>query len=183
MVKYKKSDQHFIKTKKDCTSSELPFIRNPQPLFQTIVESSRISHYNLDDSDTYFLKVSSKESHILYTAAQDNVGAELEAEQSLKLGQAQECTIISAATLQQAIDLIEGDYTEETLLTEPEVDTHEDQKQFANAVANFRELLQPKSLGSLQSAKAFVHLVRVARRSSKEDISKALGSKKNHAIL
>lgn len=184
MIKYEwLSKQTFKKIKPECISSDLLLISNPQPLLKTLLESSIISHYTLDNSNTHILKVSSKESHVLYTAANGEIGGELEAEQTLTLKGSESCSTITANTLQEAVAQIEGAVTQETLTTEPQVGNQSDQKQFTNSVSSFRDFLQPKSLGTLQSAKAFVHLVRVARRSNKEDISKALGSKKNQPIL
>lgn len=183
MVKYKWVDAHvFTKVKDECFSLDLPLINNPQRLLETIVVSSRSSHYTLDDSNGYLLKISSTEKHILYTTVHEDVGGELETEQVLTLKETQTCQIVPGNTIQEAIAQSGDDITQETLTTQF-LYTHEDQKQFINAINSFREFLQPKSLGTVQSAKAFVNLVRLARRSSKEDIAKALASKKNQPIL
>lgn len=183
LVKYKWiGTNNFTKTKQQCSSVDVLYRSNTQPLLETIVESTRSSHYTLDESNTYIAKVSSKETHVLYTTVHENIGGELNAEQSITLKETQKCKIVSATTLHEAIVEIGDAITQETLITEyfyPQ----EEAKLFTNAVNNFWSYLQPKSLGSLQSAKAFVHLVRLAKRSSKEDISKALGSKKNQPLL
>lgn len=183
LINYKWLDTYsFTKTKYGCVSSDLPIISNQQRLLETVVQSSISSHYTLDKSSNYFLKIVSKETHIFYPIVHKNIGGELIAEQILTLKETQSCERISANTLEEAISQIGDAVTQETLATEHSY-AQEDQKQFSVAVNNFRDLLQPKSLGSLQSAKAFVHLVRVAKKSSKEDILKALGSKKNQPIL
>lgn len=161
---------------------DLPLINNPQQLLETVITLSRSSHYTLDNSNAYFLKISSTEKHILYPTTHEDIGGELRTEQVLTLKETQTCQVVSGNSLQEAIAQIGDDVTQETLTTQ-HFYTHEDQKQFINAINNYREFLQPKSLGTVQSAKAFVHLVRIARRSSKEDISKALASKKNQPIL
>lgn len=161
---------------------DLPLINNPQQLLETVITSSRSSHYTLDDSNEHPLKIYSTEKHILYPTSHEDIGGELQTEQVLTLKETQTCKIVAGNTLQEAIAQTGEDVTQETLTTQ-HLYPHEDQKQFTNAINSYREFLQPKSLGTVQSAKAFVHLVRIARRSTKEDISKALASKKNQPIL
>lgn len=183
LVKYKWSDKHtFTKVKDGCVSMDLPFVTNPQRLLESIVESSSISQYTLDNSNAYLVKVFAKEKHVLYTTVHGDIGGELEAEQTLTLKGTHTCKIISANSLQGALDQLDNSLNQDSLTTEP-LYAQEEQKQFTNAVNNFRDFLQPKLLSTLPSAKAFVHLVRLARRSSKEDIFKALGAKKNQPIL
>lgn len=76
-----------------------------------------------------------------------------------------------------------GRITEESLLTECENAPDKDGVDFGGAVSNFRENLQSKHLGSLYSAKAFISLVALARKASREEIVKVLGHKKNKQIL
>lgn len=161
---------------------DLPYINNPQRFLENIVASVRSSEYTLDDNDAYLIRVSSKEKHILYTTINEDIGGELEAEQVLTLKETQTCETVSAKTSQEVIAKFKDVVSEESLKTQ-HFYTQKNEKQFTAAVNDFREFLQPKSLGTLQSAKAFVHLVRLARRASKEDISKALASKKNQPIL
>lgn len=179
-VRYKRDHgQTFEKTKENCSHSDLPFTDSPEPLLRTVVESTRTARYTLSPEGSHILETTSVDLHALRTAVHDDIGSELRAEQTLTLKDSQQCETFSS--LLEAIDSLGSGYTQETLTTELETPT-EDPK-FATSVNNFREYLQAKSLGTVRSAKAFVHLVRLARKSTREDISKALASKKNQPIL
>lgn len=176
----------FIKAKEACVSSDLPYITNKERPLDTKVTSSRRAEYTLDRLNQYVTKINARELHALYASANEEMAGSIEVEQSLSFTESQKADPVVASSFEDAVSKV-GDktgliFTQESLTTEREF-AQDDPKQFMNTVNEMREALRPKFLGTIASAKAFLQLVRIARRSNKEAIAKTLAAKKNQPIM
>lgn len=127
-----------------------------------------------------------EEEHQVYMAAKEDVGNKIEVAQILRFVKMGTCPILDGDNFDLVFDRIVsagGPYTIESLISEREYVKNDESKSFSNIINDYRDSLKAKSLGSLASAKSIIPLVKAARKSSKDDISKALHSKKNQKIL
>jgi microsomal triglyceride transfer protein large subunit len=173
----------FRKIKTNCISSDLPYVKTNDPILDVVVTSSRQVTYELDPKLTHVQNIYAKESHRMVLAVKEDLGSSVEADQILSHVKNEKTETIRGPSLEAVVELISTGYTQESLQTEKEDVGNDDGKTFPNFVNEIRENIAAKHLGSLVSAKAFLRLIDVARRASKEEISKVLGSKKNQKIL
>lgn len=185
-VIYKTSPNKIEKLKSNCQSEDLKYIKNPEIVLGTEVESSRIITYTLDSQNKYFSTITAKECHKMSPSVKEEVGNQVETRQNLKLIKTQSTDVFNGNDIEEVLAEIEKhdstEFTRESLLTEKEM-ADEKIKSFSNAVNDFRDNLKSNLLGSLAPTKAFLQLVSIARRSNKEDISKTLAIKKNQKIM
>lgn len=181
------SPSKFHKTKESCVSTDFEYLANPEEIFASKVKSLRSVDYEMDQEGKYFERISSDERHELFLNINEEAGGSIEVQLVLTLKKSKESNSIEKETIDDALEeaLTKENlvFTQESLLVEREIIDFEEPKTFVNSVNAVRDLLKPKMLGFLPSAKVFLNLVAVARKSSKEDITKALGSKKNQPIL
>lgn len=141
----------------------------------------------MDREGRHFEKISSDERHELFLNVNEEAGSSIETQLVLTMKESKTANVVEKdgvdEALEEAMTKENFMFTQESLLIEREVIDFEEPKSFVNSVNAARDLLKPTMLGFLPSAKVFLNLVAVARKSSKEDITKALGSKKNQPIL
>ena len=107
----------------------------------------------------------------------------MHADQILNFVKKEKTDTLRGPSLEEVLELVMNGHEENSLLTEKEDIGVEERKTFPNIVNELRDNLAEKNLGSLVSAKAFLKILEVARKASKEEGSKVLGSKKNQKIL
>ncbi|RZC38190.1 microsomal triglyceride transfer protein large subunit [Asbolus verrucosus] len=173
----------FEKIKTNCVSSDLPFRKTKDAILDTIITSSRHVTYELDPRLDRIKAIYAKETHQMFLAAKEDLGSLIEADQILTHTKTEKTKIIRGPSLEAVLELISGGHTQESLLTEKEEIVNEEVKTFPNVVNDNRENLTPKNLGGLSSARAFLRLLEAARKATRDEISKVLGSKKNQKIL
>ncbi|KAB0793517.1 hypothetical protein PPYR_13137 [Photinus pyralis] len=184
-VKYTSLGPHsFTKTKVACSSSDLPSYSNPDPVLNTKVESNRIATYELGGDQGYLHSINLSEEHLMILNAKENVGNKVVIHQSLALTDSSTTDQLMGNTMDEVISNVmdKNVFTEESLLTEREF-LHSEPMTFRSAVKESKSNLKSKAIGSLDSSKIIGRLVTIGRTSSKEDIMKTLGNKKNNAIL
>ncbi|KAF5288457.1 hypothetical protein FQR65_LT02109 [Abscondita terminalis] len=156
-VNYKSfGTNRFRKTKLRCEDSDLPFHSNPDPILSTKVQSDRLVDYELDKDNTHINSLNGYETHQMYLTVKKNVG-----------------NIVNDSLI----------FTQESLLTERDLVKIEEEPSFQSTVKAYKNYLKTESIGSLSSAKVIGKLVSVGKSSTKEDIAKTIGIKKNAAIL
>ncbi|KAJ3658869.1 hypothetical protein Zmor_010585 [Zophobas morio] len=173
----------FQKTKTRCLSPDLPFVRTPDSLLDVIVSSTRQTTYELDPQLTHFQTIYGKETHRMIPSVKEDIGSMVHADQILNFVKKEKTDTLRGPSLEEVLELVMNGHEEDTLLTEKEDIGGEERKTFPNIVNELRDNLAEKNLGSLVSAKAFLKILEVARKASKEEVSKVLGSKKNQKIL
>lgn len=122
----------------------------------------------------------------MYFLLTKNIGGLLETEQTLALINRDSVQAITENTIEEAVDHVAKteniNFIKDTLLTVNE-QVSENQASFTKQVDSFRSYLKAKHLGNVKPVKAFVKLVNAGKKANREDILKALQSKKNKDIL
>lgn len=181
------SPTKFHKTKESCISTDFEYLANPEEILASKVKSLRSVDYEMDPEGKHFKRITSDERHELFLNVNEEAGGSIEAQLVLTLKKSKNAKFIEKETIDDALEEAMAKenlvFTQEALLVEREIIDFEGPKSFVNSVNAVRDMLKPKMLGFVPSAKVFLNLVAIARKSSKEDISKALGSKKNQPIL
>lgn len=179
--------QKMLKTKTDCVSRDLPYLKNPDDILGTRVQSLRRAEYEFDEGNSRLISARSKETHAMYLTAKEEIGSFVETTQVLDFLRSEPVETVAGKDLDAALEIIsqaEGvTFTQESLLTEREPLALEDVVTFSKRVDQLRDHLKTQNMGTLKPAKAFLLLVQTGRGASKEDILKALESKKNKQIL
>ncbi|KAJ8915951.1 hypothetical protein NQ315_016627 [Exocentrus adspersus] len=179
------SPSKLVKSKTDCSSLDLPFVRNPDKILGTRVDSSRQTEYKLNVGNSYIKSIKAKETHGMYLNANEELGGYIEASQLLDFIKSEPTETVEGDSIDDVIEKISVSYgvvyTQETLLTERELS--EDATSFSKQVDKLRHLLKSQDLGTLKGGKAFILLVNTGRNATKVDISKTLESNKNKNIL
>ncbi|XP_018321773.1 microsomal triglyceride transfer protein large subunit [Agrilus planipennis] len=174
------------KYKTDCTSTDLPYVYNPDVLLGINVESDRTVTYEIDTSGDKIKRINSDEAHVMSLNAKENAGNKIEVHQTLLFKEQSAVNVIEGNTfdevLERAINQERIAFTQESLVIEKENELNE-VKKFSNALKDCRENLKGDLLGKLGPAKSFMKMVTSARISDKEDIAKVLTSGKNKPIL
>ncbi|CAH1977992.1 unnamed protein product [Acanthoscelides obtectus] len=180
------SSTKIVKTKSNCTSDDFYRVNNPHEFLRVNRNSFITVEYEADSSKTYLNSIVARENHVMYLPIKEDIACRVKSEQILSYVSSEKIRILEASTVEEAIESISKTegliFTQETLLTERE-SLDEETHSFTKQVDSLRGYLDAKDLGSLKPAKAFIKLVTTARRASKDDISKALSSKKNKGIL
>lgn len=181
------SPTKFHKTKESCISTDFEYLANPEEILASKVKSLRSVDYEMDPEGKHFERITSDERHELFLNVNEEAGGSIEAQLVLTLKKSKNAKFIEKETIDDALEEAMAKenlvFTQEALLVEREIIDFEGPKSFVNSVNAVRDMLKPKMLGFVPSAKVFLNLVAIARKSSKEDITKALGSKKNQPIL
>ncbi|XP_044760118.1 microsomal triglyceride transfer protein large subunit [Coccinella septempunctata] len=176
-----------VKTKRDCISSDLPYLKNPELSLDAIVTSTRQVDYVFDQNYQHFQTVRSQETHVMSVSSREDFGNQVHSDHFLEFAEASQDKIsaLRGNTADDALKkLISSEnLSEESLRTDKESGQNEDAKGFSESVNEVRELLASELLGTAGPAKAFLKLVYTARGASKKDIQKTLNSKKNAKIL
>lgn len=179
--------QKMLKTKTDCVSEDFPYVRNPDEILGTKVQSQRRAEYKFDDSNSRLTSVIAKETHEMYLAAKEEIGSYVETTQVLEYLQSEPVEGIAGKDLDAVVEVIsqsEGvTFTQESLLTDREPVAPEEVISFPKEVGNLRDQLKSQNVGTLKPAKAFLSLVNTGRSASKDEILKTLESNKNKKIL
>nr|CAI5840522.1 unnamed protein product [Callosobruchus analis] len=174
------------KMKSNCSSDDFYSTSNSHEFLSVSTKSSRNIEYEADPTNTYLKSIVSTESHVMFLPIKEDIACRVKSEQIFSHVSSEKIGILESNTVEEAIEVISKTdgliFTQETLLTERE-SLDEGSSKFSKQVETLRGYLEAKDLGSLKPAKAFIKLVAVARRASKDDISKALTSKKNKEIL
>ncbi|EFA08014.1 microsomal triacylglycerol transfer protein [Tribolium castaneum] len=170
----------FRKTKTNCISSDLPFVKTAHPILDVLVASSRQVTYELDPKLTHIKAIYAKESHSMVLSVKEDIGSVIEADQILNHVKNEKTGPLQGATLESVVDSVSQGYTEDTLQLQKE-ENDDDGKTFPNLVNELRDNIS--NLGNLLSAKSFLRLLDAARKATKDEIVKVLGSKKNQKIL
>lgn len=131
--------------------------------------------------------IKSKEFHVVYMTAKEEIGSQIEIDQSLAFLSSGTVEAVEADSVENAVDKIEMlekvNFVRDTLLIKMDYMETEKKANFGKSVKNLREYLKSQGLGTLKPTKAFLKLITIARSSDKEDILKALTQKKNKDIL
>ncbi|KAK5641229.1 hypothetical protein RI129_009776 [Pyrocoelia pectoralis] len=176
----------FTKMKLSCSSSDFPYHSNSDPVLNTEVESSRMATYELGSDQSYLKSVDLDEMHLMVMKAKEHIGNKVTVRQSLVLVESSTTNQLIGNNFDEVIsNIMEKNsflLTQESLLTEREL-LRSETVTFKSAVKESKSNLKSKIIGSLESSKVIGHLISIGRSSSKEDIMKTLGNKKNNAIL
>ncbi|KAF5290521.1 hypothetical protein FQA39_LY03625 [Lamprigera yunnana] len=186
LVKYYPIGGRLRKKKISCTSPDLPYHTNVDALLNTQVQSEAMVDYELDKENTHLKSVHLLETHTMFMKLKENVGNSIQTRQSLSLTKTSEVDVVEAPNFDDAVDKLyskEWLFTEESLLTEHELTNTNEATSFQNSVKSYRNYLKTGTMGSLSSAKVIAKLVAIGKGSTKEDIAKTIGSKKNAAVL
>lgn len=187
-MKYSSQNSHkIVKTKENCLSSDLPYLRNIELSLDTIVTSSRHADYELGPNYQYFQTIRSQETHVMSVASNQEFGNQVHSDHFLEFVEIthNKVNVLQAKTTEDAISqLISSEnLSEESLRTDKEVVQNDDFKSFSETVNELRDQLASDLLGSAGSAKAFLKLVSIARNAPRKEIEKVLNSKKNKNIM
>lgn len=179
------SPKTLTKTKESCVCSDLPVVANPELLLGTKLVSSSVSTYELDDQISHVTKIESKESHRAFLVVKEDAGSRTAVHQSLEFVGSQSTETFPDQNWRDIVlgFTTNGDLSEDTLLTRKENLVPKKSKSFNDVVGDHRDLLKGKRLGTVESARAFIKLVDVGRRSTKDEIEEVLSSKKNQKVL
>lgn len=166
----------------------MPYYNNPELVLKTEVDSTRLTTYELNPEGENIRKISLEETHTVFTAVKEEIGNQIDVSQKLILTETPKASFsLSITSLEDVINAVskrEGaSFTQESLMTEREDLQHDGATTFTNVVNEYRESLKSSLLGTLTAAKVLPRILAVGRRAKKEDIVKALGSKKNAGIL
>ncbi|KAK9887790.1 hypothetical protein WA026_000103 [Henosepilachna vigintioctopunctata] len=178
--------QKITKTKRNCLSPDLPYLRNPQTALDAIVESSRVIEYEFNHNLQFFKTMKSNEKHVMSVSTNKDFGSQILSEQVLEFDRVtQDKFPVLTGTVDHILNnlIAAEELSEESLCTVKENVQNEEASSFFAAVDELRSQLSSELLGTTGSAKAFVKLVSLARKSNKEDIKKTLKAKKNVNIL
>lgn len=116
-------------------------------------------------------------------AVKEDLGSVIEADQILNFVKSEKTEPLRGASLDSVLDLVSSGYTQETLLVEKEEIGSEESKTFPDLLNELKDNIAGQKLGSLLSAKTFLRLLDAARKATRDEISKVLGSKKYQKIL
>ncbi|CAG9832555.1 unnamed protein product [Diabrotica balteata] len=181
------SPSKFSKIKTNCKSDDLPYTQNKHNMLGVEVESSRITEYELGSNAFEIKSITSKDSHIAYLAAREEMGNHIESEQTITLTDTSTSKSFEGINIEEVVEKIGKtsgiSFNQETLLTEKEPVTSEEIISFTKTIENLRNQLKNENIGTLKQAKAHIEAVNAGRLAKKEDILKALSSKKNKNIL
>ncbi|XP_044272344.1 microsomal triglyceride transfer protein large subunit [Tribolium madens] len=172
----------FRKIKTNCISSDFPFVKTIHPILDVLVTSSRQVTYEMDPKLSHIKAIYAKESHTMVLSVKEDLGSVIEADQILNHVKNEKTEPLRGPTLESVLDLVSPGHTEDTLLLQKE-ESDDDGKTFPNLVNELRDNIAGQHLGSLLSAKSFLRLLEGARKATKDEIAKVLGSKKNQKIL
>ncbi|XP_017781565.1 PREDICTED: microsomal triglyceride transfer protein large subunit [Nicrophorus vespilloides] len=171
-----------VKNKWSCQNSDLERSKNPDPLLGANVDSKRVISYEF--SVDRIENVIGEEEHEMSLSAREQVGNKLISRQELQFERFEIVETVNAKNYLEAFYELEStSYDEHSLVSELEHFAYDDGKTFAQIVGNLRNNLITSKMGSITSAKSFLKLVDKARHSIRDDISKALTSKKNNKIM
>ncbi|XP_045476215.1 microsomal triglyceride transfer protein large subunit [Harmonia axyridis] len=175
------------KTKKDCISPDLPYVRNPELSLDTIVNSSRHVDYELDPTYQYFQTIRSQETHVMSVSTDREFGNQVHSEVFLEFvkNSQGEVSVLQGKTAHDVLaSLISSEnLSEESLKTDKEASQNEDTRSFSEAVNELRDQLAADLIGTAGTARTFLKLVSIARNAPKKEIEKTLNSKKNKLII
>ncbi|KAK9877605.1 hypothetical protein WA026_019275 [Henosepilachna vigintioctopunctata] len=76
--------QKLTKTKRNCLSPDLPYLRNPQTALDAIVESSRVIEYEFNHNLQFFKAMKSNEKHVMSVSTNKDFGSQILSEQVLE---------------------------------------------------------------------------------------------------
>lgn len=136
---------------------------------------------------THINSINSKEFHSLALSVKEEIGSKIEVDNQLMLLRSDTIESSQEDSIENAISEIESvekvTFVKETLLTRSENLGSEKTVDFTRSVKSLKDFLKTKELGTLRATKSFIKLINIAKKSNKEDISKALSQKKNKDIL
>ncbi|KAK4874325.1 hypothetical protein RN001_013685 [Aquatica leii] len=177
----------FRKTKVKCQSSDLPYHSNPDPVLNTEVQSNSVVDYELDKDNKFLKAVNVYETHEMYMKVKNSIGNVVNVRQSLLLTGTAKIDNLIAKNIDELVDNLSQKeswmFTQESLLTEQDVVSPVGTTSFQTIVKTYRNNLKTDAIGSISSAKVIGKLVAVGKTSTREDIAKTIGSKKNTHIL
>lgn len=175
-----------MKIKNNCISDDLETFKEDDKVLGTKSKFSSLTRYEFDTNSPHLKQVSSNEFHIIYFAAKEEIGSQIQVEQSLKLTKTGNIEGIQADKIEDALKQIEISeklsFIKETLVTRID-ETVEKKSEFIKHVKNLKDYLKTDNLGTLKPTKGFLKLINLAKVATKEDISKTLTQKKNKDIL
>lgn len=181
---YSSTDSNkFVKTKSACTNKDLPYFQHPDTLLGTKVESQRVGFYEMNEDSTYIKSIKFDELHSMSISAKEDIGNKVETQQSLILSKQTQAQVLPGDSLEEVVQQINIPFTQESLQVEREGSGVDEDATFQSVVNDYRNNLKSNVVGSVTSAKAIARLISVGRTSSKDDIAKTLGLKKNNPIL
>lgn len=107
----------------------------------------------------------------------------IEAEQFLTYQKTVSGQISQFGGFEEALAALTIGKEETKLLSSKENGKTSEKRLFSKEIGAMRDGLKTNNLGTVKSAKAFLPIFKAAKSSNTEEISKALGSKKNEKIL
>lgn len=181
-IDYRRLDATNIhKIKKKCISKDLPFRKTIDTFLGDTIASSYQISYELDTSLSYIKNIVAEETHHLTSPFQENLESYVTSTQKLKYIKNTKSESIKSSTLESVLQTINQDFIEDTLLSKAE-EVVESQT-LLEVIDKLKESLATKNLGNLISAEAFVKVLNVARKATKDEIVKVLSTKSYNKIL
>lgn len=142
--------------------------------------STRVTEYTT--SEDLLKTVKQIEKHFVSFQSKRDLGSLIEAEQFL-IYQKTVTGQISLGSFEEVLVTLTSDKEETKLLSSREKEKFNEKRLFSKEIGAMRDGLKTSNLGTVKSAKAFLPIFSAAKSSNTEEISKALGSKKNEKIL
>ncbi|KAL1497490.1 hypothetical protein ABEB36_008445 [Hypothenemus hampei] len=180
--------EDFIRKKEiqQCTDEDLNTANVYDPILGVKILSNRLIEYSFTNNDhvNFVQGILHQENHRVLNEAREELVALIKVEQTLKYEDTQDSVPLNVNNLEDAIKQLHNeDFEEESLSIKANHFENRGKNDFRDKVAALRHDLTDKHLGKLQSAKAFLSLIDLARSSATSEISKVLTSKKNNKIL
>lgn len=174
-----------LKTITECNSDDLEPLKENDHILGVKGIFSSTTRYQKDA--THINSISSKEFHSLALSVKEEIGSQIEVDNQLVLLRSDTTDSSQEDSIENAVNKIESiekiSFVKETLLTRSENLGSVKSVDFTKSVKSLKDFLKTKELGTLRATKSFIKLINIAKKSNKEDISKALSQKKNKDIL